>query len=843
MGEPRKPAKVFISYAHEDETLKDELLSHLASLRRQGVIAPWHDGDIRVGGEWDAEIRAHLDAAEVILLLVSADFIASDFCHELEMKHALERHKRGEARVVPVFVRPCDWKDAPFAKLQVLPKNGKPVTTWKRRDDAWLDVVTGVREGLEGLAATPTGRDPARYRRAVAPAGSTPHQLRSPPADFTGREEELAALRARLGKGGAAIVGLTGQGGVGKTALALRLAQELREQYPDAQIDIDLRGAGDEPLDPGQVMAEVIHAFEPERKLPNDLEGRGRVYRSVIDGKRALLLFDNARDRAQVEPLLPPSGSLLLVTSRQHFTLPGLYTRRLDTLKDTDAVALVRSIARRLHETAAAELAEVCGYLPLALRAAASVLAERVDLKPAKYLERLRGTERVKLVEEVLESSLELLDEPLRAFWLRIGVMPADFDASAAAAVADVSVESAEEWLSELVRRSLLDWEAAAERYRMHDLARSYARSRVDTKELYAAEKRHTEHFFEVARAADELYRNGGAAVMAALQAFDGDWTHIAAAQAWAAAHSESDGAAAKICCNLPLLASNILVLRQAPDEQVAWLEAALRVAQRISKQAATGTLLGNLGIAYLKLGEAKKSIRLFETHLAIAREFGDRYGEAAALGNLGNAFGHLNDALKSLGFYEQALALARQLGDRRGEGTSLGNMGNAHTQMGDWSRASTFYKMHIAIAREIGDHQGEGLAHKNLGVAHLTLRRFQKAITCFQRALAVAHQIADRHGECGALEGLGAVYAEMGDHRKSIECYGRLLVLLRKMGDRKGEATISSRLGLAYFELDDLPHAVDAMQTAIDIKRELGHLDLAEHEALLAKLRAFLEG
>src|SRR5688572_6254 len=103
MGEPAKPAKVFISYAHEDEAHKDKLLTHLASLRRQGVIATWHDRDIRAGREWSAEIRAQLDTADVVLLLVSADFLASDFCHEIELARALERHEAGEAHVIPII--------------------------------------------------------------------------------------------------------------------------------------------------------------------------------------------------------------------------------------------------------------------------------------------------------------------------------------------------------------------------------------------------------------------------------------------------------------------------------------------------------------------------------------------------------------------------------------------------------------------------------------------------------------------------------------------------------------------------------------------------------------------
>ena len=118
---------------------------HLALLRRQGVIEGWHDRMIGAGDEWAGEIDAALEAADVILLLVSPSFIASDYCYDREMRRALERHEAGQARVIPVLVRPCDWRSAPFAKLQGLPRDARPVTQWDDPDAAWLDVARGIR--------------------------------------------------------------------------------------------------------------------------------------------------------------------------------------------------------------------------------------------------------------------------------------------------------------------------------------------------------------------------------------------------------------------------------------------------------------------------------------------------------------------------------------------------------------------------------------------------------------------------------------------------------------------------------------------------------------------------
>ncbi|MFH1740846.1 MAG: TIR domain-containing protein [bacterium] len=155
--ETMRPIRVFYSYSHKDEDLRNQLETHLSNLQRQGVIANWHDRRIIAGEEWKKEIDEHLEEADIILLLVSADFIASDYCYEIEMKRALERHENGEARVIPIILRPTEWAEAPFAKLQALPKDAKPVTTWQpndpNNDEAWLDVAKGIRRAAEGLRA------------------------------------------------------------------------------------------------------------------------------------------------------------------------------------------------------------------------------------------------------------------------------------------------------------------------------------------------------------------------------------------------------------------------------------------------------------------------------------------------------------------------------------------------------------------------------------------------------------------------------------------------------------------------------------------------------------------
>lgn len=169
-------ATVFFSYSHVDETLRDQLEKHLSGLKRQGLIESWHDRRIIAGQGFDSEISANLESADVILLLVSADFLASEYCYEREMLRAMERHKAREAIVIPIILRPCDWRDTPFGELLAVPKDGRAVTLWPNSDEAFLDVVTALKRALRErgatAVATPAGRHATLNISASSPRSS-----------------------------------------------------------------------------------------------------------------------------------------------------------------------------------------------------------------------------------------------------------------------------------------------------------------------------------------------------------------------------------------------------------------------------------------------------------------------------------------------------------------------------------------------------------------------------------------------------------------------------------------------------------------------------------------------
>src|SRR6266849_3958079 len=181
-----KSVEVFYSYAHEDEEMRDKLEKRLDSLRRQGLISQWHDRRIGAGTEWAQEIDTHLNTASIILLLISPGFMKSTYCYDIEMKRALERHQAKEACVIPIILCPTEWHNAPFAKLQALPSQGKPITTWTNQDEAFFDITRGIRRAIENWT-TPT----SSIQIASEYIWNIPHQ-RNP--SFTGQAVILSSL-------------------------------------------------------------------------------------------------------------------------------------------------------------------------------------------------------------------------------------------------------------------------------------------------------------------------------------------------------------------------------------------------------------------------------------------------------------------------------------------------------------------------------------------------------------------------------------------------------------------------------------------------------------------------
>jgi tetratricopeptide (TPR) repeat protein len=613
------------------------------------------------------------------------------------------------------------------------------------------DAIKAKIELTEGMTAVGKNIQQTIIYEAANRAVPSLHQLPPPPGDFTGRADELAELLNKLETGGISISGLQGQGGVGKTALALKLAEQIKPRYPDAQFYLDLKGTSPQPLSPGDVMAHVIRAYHPTVQLPEAEDALQSIYQSVLDGQRALLLMDNVAERKQIEPLIPPTGCVLLVTSRQHFHLPGLYARNLEVLSLQDSRELLLTIAPRIGDEAN-EIARLCGYLPLALRLAAGTLAEREEISPADYGRRLKdASQRLKLLDEVeasLNVSFELLSAEQRKRWLALAIFPDSFDTPAAAAIWALETDPAQDALSGLKARSLVEWNRETERYRLHDLARLFAALRLDEAERAITARLHAEYFCRMLSAADDLYQKGDEDLMRGLALYDKERSNIEAGQAWVEAQAQADDELAKLCAGYALNGGYILFLRQHLLEFIRWQEAALGASRHLKQRQNEGAALGNLGIAYRNLVKVHKALEYHKQALDISREIGDREGEGGDLASLGNVYTELGDARKAIEYYEQALVITQEIADRRGEGNALCCLGIVYMRMDDARRAIEYYEQALGIYREIGDKRGEAFDLWNLSLALDSFGQHTEANARAQESLKILEQIEDPNAD-----------------------------------------------------------------------------------------------
>ncbi len=577
----------------------------------------------------------------------------------------------------------------------------------------------------------------------------------TPASHLTGRDEEVVKVKeALLGQGHAAICAVNGQGGIGKTTLAWHVIGEIRGKFPDGIIPIDMQGTGEKPLSAKQAMATALIVINPELKLPDDENALKALYHAQFIGKSRLLLLDNVKNGEQILGLPPPPPNALLVTSRQKINLAGGKLIDLDLLSRSAAKELLQNVAegRQFGDAELEQIAKACGDLPIALMAAGSQLAVRRDLTIADYLAQL-SDEKTRLnalaadghdVLANLSLSLKMLEREnpiLAGQWRKLGIFPADFDAQAAAAVWGMAEKEAAEKLSHLLSLNLLTY-PEDKRYRLHDLYRDLARLSWSEEEKAEAGENHALYFMDVLEEANDHYLSGHENVLTGLRLFDRERANIESGFAWA--KEAKTPPHQRLACDFYNAGVSVLGLRLTPRQNIEWSEAALQSAQASKHRMGEGSALGNLGIAYTKLGEYAKAIEYYEQALIIFREIGDRRGEGSTLGNLGNAYVNLGENAKAIEYYEQRLIIAHEIGDRRGEGNALGNLGIAYQNLGEYAKAIEYYEQALIIDREIGDRRGEGIDLWNMADTLYKMGKRQEAIIRAEESLKIRDSIGD---------------------------------------------------------------------------------------------------
>jgi DNA-binding SARP family transcriptional activator/tetratricopeptide (TPR) repeat protein len=663
---------------------------------------------------------------------------------------------------------------------------------------------------------------------ATAPSFARPAQLPADIGDFTGRETHVDHLCELLTGGNAAaspgavrIAVVNGAGGLGKTTLAVHAAHQVSARFPDGQLYVDLLGASPQAARPGEVLARFLRDLGVEGdRVPATDDERAALYRTMLTGRRVLILLDNARDAAQVRTLLPGSSSCaVLVTTRNR--TPDLASTRffdLDVLEDTEALTLFSRIVGEeraaAEPDATAEVLVACAGLPLAIRICAARLAARRQWKIATLAGRLRDQHRrldeletgdlaVRASFQVSYDSLQTAGRgasPARAFRL-LGLWPgAWISLPAAAALLGESERNAADALEMLVDVNLLE-SPAPDWYRFHDLLRVYATERAQAEESASVREEAVSRllwwYLDTAEAAanavaPQRYQVPRGVAAPAYKPLT--FTSLEEALAWGDEERTNIVSATRLAAavglhevgwRLPPTLSPVFGRRSNWADSVTVHRVGLECARAAGHRAGEAWVLNQLGFALARLRDEEAFDRL-EQALVIRREFGDTRGEAQTA--IGLAEGYLNlhgpgeDALRYL---RLAVELLRPAGPESMLAIALNNLGEVYFGLGDVQAAEECFIEARDICREIGGHNAEGHALHNLGQVYQSQRRLDEAVTSYEEARRQHRASGELWGEAVTLKHLGEVQAETGDTGQGGASLSQALRIFEQIGNQ----------------------------------------------------------
>lgn len=653
----------------------------------------------------------------------------------------------------------------------------------------------------------PSAPDPSAPSSPDPPALElTGSQLPADTRLFTGRSGELA----RLARFPAGIAVIHGMGGVGKTALATRFAHRVSERFPDGQLFADLHGhsPGRPPAASGDVLEFLLRSLGVAvHTLPRDLDQRAALYRSRLAGTRTIILLDNAADTAQVRPLLPGTGEcLVLVTSRSRLTgLDDAITVPLDVLPHEDAIGLIQSVAGAdrapAEDPAVAELAQQCGYLPLALRIVSARLRHQRSLTAADLVEDLReGQLRLGRLQDddrdvvsVIGASWDRLPAADRRLLQLLCQVPGtDVGWYAAAHLADVDLGTARELLHSLADRSMLI-EHRPGRYRVHDLVRSYALYAAgDDVDRAAALTRLASYFQYAARAAS-------------------DWIVLLTDPAEPAVpHGPVPGFGTQ-------------------DLAMGWLTTELEnivalVEQQDVEPAARAGCVASIGPYLFHEELVDLGLTLHSAAVELTRAMGSRLDEASALVSLGRLTKMSGDVMASAGLFDAALDLYREEGSRLGAANAISEIGRAKIGAGDLAAGHDLMREALALFTELDDRAGRTYTLWGLGrILPLVSGDQAGGIDLLTEALENYTAHGDRRNAARVLVHLGTVRMEQGKPQAAADLLIRSLTVLRETGDDGGAREAWWTLGQVHLTTGDYPAAAEAAEHMAGLCRKAG--------------------
>ncbi|WP_167971034.1 AfsR/SARP family transcriptional regulator [Lentzea indica] len=653
-----------------------------------------------------------------------------------------------------------------------------------------LRAYDDIRTRLADELGLDPGKDLQKAHQQVLTADNRPRARNDLPGDipdFAGRADDLEEILAAVPSGCVAITAIDGMAGIGKTTLAVRAAHRLARKFPDAQLFVDLHSytEGVEPRTPSDALLALLTALGvPAQDIPDGLDARAARWRAEMAHRKALVVLDNAGSAAQVRPLLPGTGLVLVTSRRRLVDLDAAHTISLDVLSEEDSLNLLASIAgqRKLDQDldSAREIVRLCGYLPLAVR----IVGARWRTRPAwsaqdvtRRLTEQRLTELTageRSVAGAFALSYQQLTPEQQRLFRRLGLHTGeDWDAYLAAAVVGTTRVEAERLLGELLDAHLVQQKENG-RYRFHDLLADHAKAAVAPAERNEAIVRILDHYLHGAEASALRIVPGRPEIVSAVTSELVDPPVFATpveALAWQEAERSNLRAAVYLAAyeghfrhawQLPHHFAHFLLLRGLGRERVEVQSVALAATHQLGDLKARAEALRGLGSAYMDDGDPRAEEYLREA-LGLMRQIGDVRGEASTMGLLGMVARERREFDKSMEYFQRGVVLMRQVGAPTGEASALHNIGINHAELGQPEEALAHMQQAVTLQTEHGDVRSTALTLHNIAHVHFDSFNDDECLSCAERSLAAYRESGDRRGEALALADFAYWRYEMG--------------------------------------------------------------------------------
>ncbi len=691
-----------------------------------------------------------------------------------------------------------------------------------------------------------------------------PAQLPPRVGHFTGRTKEMQALNLLLeSTGDVRLAVISGSGGMGKTALAIQWAHTVKDEFPDGQLFLDMREAAVTAV---EALGRMVRSLGvPADSVPADPAELTNLYRSLLNGKRVLVVLDNASTVDQIRPLVPASAaSALVVTARRPMTALATYhaigSLRLDALGDADALALLADVVGAdwidREPGHAATIVAMCGSMPLALRIAAAKLAGRPDRPLARLAAELSGDRTLdalsvdgdsRSVRTVFASAYRALSPPAARMFRMLGLHPGVTFARELAAALTGDAEAGRA-LTELVDAYLVA-ETPGGRYRFHDLIHLYAAECAHADEQ--APERLLDWYLGVADAGNRALDRGRDRVVLALRhppsgmpfaanaqdalAFlDGERENLPSVVRFAAEHGRFDAA-----WQLTYLLTGFFDSRGQWTDRVEICQLGLAAAQRQGDPTAESLMRAALGAAYILSRRFDAALDCLYGALEPARAAGDRRREAYLTNSIATAHAGLRRFEEALEAYLRTLELHRGDGHRLGIAVALNNIGTAHLRLGQPERSFEHLRPALRLSREIEHPRIEAGILFTLGEACLQQGRLAEALENFQRALDIRRAIGDHRREVDTLNHIGLTRLARGEPGAAVESTRLALAVSHELADPHLMSVCLTHLAVAQTRRGELAGARENLLRALALR---AHVPDLYEEATIQRALAELE-